>query len=94
MFPAFWFTIQIKRRRIALPFPVIFPLVLVMEILAILPAAIYAVWKKETLPLKFVSGLYLSRLVLAFILYGRRFKVSVCDGSDRVQIGGRRWKVA
>ena len=90
MNPTFWLTIRVKGKRISLPLPLIFPLVLVIEILAILPMAIYAVRKKEPLVLRLVSGLYLSRLMLAFTLYGRKFKVSVCEGNDRVQIGGRR----
>ncbi len=89
MSPTFWLTIRIKGRRIPLLLPLILPLVLVAEILAILPMAIYAVWKKEAIPLKLVSGFYLSRLMIAFILHGGRFNISVCEGTDRVRIGGR-----
>jgi len=89
MIPAFWLTIRIKGRRIPFPLPIILPLVLLLEIMALLPMAIYAVRKKESLPLKIVSRFYLSRFMLAFIIYGRKFKISVCEGADRVGVGGR-----
>ena len=68
---------------------IIFPIVLVLEILAILPLAIYAIWKKQTLPLKVVSRFCLSRLMLNLMIHGGAFRVSVCDGDERVRIGGR-----
>lgn len=89
MIPAFWLTIWIKGRRIPFPLPIILPLILVLEILALLPVAIYAIRKKEALPLKIVSRFCLSRFMLAFILHGREFNINVCDGTDRVGIGGR-----
>jgi hypothetical protein len=89
MSPKFSLTIQIGERRIWLPLPLIFPLVLVMEILALLPMAIYATRKKEALPAKLVSRFYLSRFMLAYVLHGRKFKMSVCDGDSKFQIGGR-----
>jgi len=68
---------------------IIFPIVLVIEILAILPLAIYAIWKKQTLPLKVVSRFCLSRVIFGFMIHGGAFRVSVCDGDDRVRVGGR-----
>jgi hypothetical protein len=90
MIPTFWLTIQVAGRRILLPLPLILPLALVAEILALLPVAIYAIRKREPLPLRVVSGFYLSRFILVFILRGRRFRINVCDGNDQVQIAGRK----
>ena len=89
MSPTLWLAIRIRGRRIPLPLLLILPLALVAEILALLPVAIYAIRKKEALPLKLVSRFYLSRLMLVFILHGGKFNVSVCEGTDRVQISGR-----
>ena len=89
MSPAFWFTVRVKDRRIPIPLFIIFPIVLAIEILAILPLAIYAIKKKETLPFKVVSRLCLSRLILALMVHGGAFRVSICDGNDRVRVGGR-----
>ena len=92
MSPTFWFKIQIKGggKRIFIPLPllIILPLVLAIEILAILPAAIYSVRKREYLPLRVVSGFHLSRLLSAFIIHGGKFRVKVCDGNDVVYVGG------
>jgi hypothetical protein len=90
MAPTFWLTIQVEGRRILLPLPLILPLILVVEILALLPVAIYSIRKREPLPLRIVSGFYLSRFILVFILRGRKFRVNICDSSDQIQIAGRR----
>ncbi len=90
MSPTFWLTIQVKGRRIPFLLPIILPLILVVEILAIPVVAIYSIRKKEYFPLKLVSGLYLTRFMLAFMLHGGGFRVRVCDGDDVVRIGGRR----
>ncbi len=42
---AFWLTIQLERKRISLPLPIILPLVFVIEILVILPITVYAIVK-------------------------------------------------
>jgi len=91
MFPSFWLTVQIKKIRIPLPLFLMLPLIPVLELLAIIPAVIYAKRSDEKLPLKVVSGLHISRLMLAFALHGRKFGVNVCDGEDTVRIMGR-WK--
>ncbi len=92
MNPTFWFKIQIKgggkRIFIPLPLPIILPLVLAIEILAIVPVAIYSIRKKQYLPLRFVLGFYLSRFLLAFILRGGSFRVRVSEGNNIVRIGG------
>lgn len=88
MSPTFWLTIRVSKRRIPIPLFIIFPIVLVIEILALLPLAIYAIWKKQTLPLKVVSRFCLSRLMLILMIHGGAFRVSICDGDDRIHIGG------
>jgi hypothetical protein len=60
----------------------------VIEIIAIIPVTIIAIIKKNALLLRIGTGFYLSRLFIALILYGRKFKVKVCDGSNRVKIAG------
>ena len=89
MNPTFWMTIRIGGRRIPFLLPLVLPLTLVMEILAILPLTIYAIRKKEYLPLKVVSRLYLSRFMFALMVHGGGFKINVCDGGDRFGIVGR-----
>ena len=91
MSPTIWFKIRIKARKrilIPLPLPLILPIILALEILAILPAGIYCIKKREYLPIRVVSRLYLSRFILAFMLHGGSFRVNVCQGSDVVWIGG------
>ena len=87
---AFWLTIQLEGKRISLPLPIILPLAFVIEILAILPFTVYAIVKKEKLLFRLAYGFYLSRLMLVFILHGRRFKIGVCENGKKVQIVGRR----
>lgn len=89
MLPAFWLTIQVRKRRVSIPFPLALPLILLIEILALLPASVYAVWKRNSFPLKVAIRFYLSRFILAFVLYGRGLRISVCKGDDRVQVAGR-----
>lgn len=93
MKPTFWLTIRVNKKRIPIPLFILFPIVLVLEILAILPLTICAIWKRQNLPLKIVSRtvlrLGLSRLMLALILYGGAFGVRICDGNDRIRVGGR-----
>lgn len=92
MSPTLWFKIRIRGggKRILIPLPLflILPLVLVVEILAILPVTIYCIRKREYLPLRVISGFYLSRFIFAFSLHGGRFKVNIRNGNDLVYIGG------
>jgi len=90
MSPTLWLTIRVGRKRIPLPLLLIFPLVLVVEILAILPLMIFAIWKGESLPLKLVIRFSLSRLMIVLMFHGGGLGVKVCDGDDRVYVGGRR----
>ena len=90
MSPAFWLTIRVEKRRSFIPLPLVLPLILLLEIAAILPAVIYALSRKDPLPLKLVLGFYLSRLMLILVIHGGSFVVKVCDDNDKVQIAGRR----
>ena len=87
---AFWLTIQVEEKRISLPLLIILPLAFAIEILAILPITIYAIVKKEKFLFKLAYGFYLSRLMLAFILHGRRFKIGVYENGKKVRIVGCR----
>ncbi|MBM3240927.1 hypothetical protein FJZ31_31990 [Candidatus Poribacteria bacterium] len=87
---AFWLTIQLERKLISLPLPIILPLVFLLEILAILPITFYAIVKKKKLLLRLAYGFYLSRLMLVFILHGRGFKIFVGENNKKVQIVGCR----
>jgi hypothetical protein len=91
MMPAFWFTIHANKIKIPIFLPLVMPLFLAIEIIAIIPLIIVAITKKNPLLLKIGTGFYLSRLFINLILYGRKFKVKVCDGSNRVRIAGN-WK--
>lgn len=90
MKPTLWLTIRVGGKRIPLPLFLILPLALIAEILAILPLTIYAIWKKQVLPLKLVIRFSLSRLMLVLLFHGGSFGVNVCDGDDKVYVGGGR----
>ena len=89
MSPTFWLTIRVSGRRIPIPLPILFPLAFILEILAIIPVTVYSIRKKDPLPLKVVSGFYLSRLMLVLMIHGGKFGVRVCEGDNRVYVGGR-----
>jgi hypothetical protein len=88
MMPSFWLTIKVGRKRIPIPILLVLPIILFVEILAIPFVAIYSIRKRDYLPLRFISGLYLSRLMVILLFYGRGFNVSVCDGDDKVRVAG------
>ena len=77
MNPTFWLTVQIGKKRISLPIPLIFFLALVIEILALLPLTVYAIRKKEPLLRKLATSFYLSRLTFILIFYGHGLKIRV-----------------
>ncbi|MDQ1328927.1 MAG: hypothetical protein QG641_2213 [Candidatus Poribacteria bacterium] len=91
MMPAFWFTVHVNKIRIPIFLPLVMILFLAIEIIAIIPLIIAAIIKKNPLLFKIGTGFYLSRLFIALIFYGRKFKVKVYDGSNRVRIAGN-WK--
>ncbi len=90
MNPIFWLRIKIEERRISLPLPIILPLAFVLEMLAMLPMIVYATRKKEPILFKLACGFYLSRLILALIIHGRGFLISVVENGKKVQIAGGR----
>jgi len=91
MMPAFWFTIHVNKIKIPIFLPLVMILFVAIEIIAIIPLIIVAIIKKNAMLFRIGTGFYLSRLFIALILYGRKFKVKVCDGSNRVRIAGN-WK--
>jgi len=90
MMPAYWFTIQVNKIRIPIFLPLALPLAIAIEIIAFIPLTIVGIVKKNTMLIR-LTGFYLSRFLLAFVLYGRRFEIKVCDNNNKVRIAGN-WK--
>jgi len=88
MSPVFWFTIQVGQRRVPIPIVLLLPLMLVIDILALIGLSIYGVWKRASLFLKLATGFYLFRFTLTFILYGGHFRIGVHDKNEMVRIFG------
>jgi len=88
MTPAFWLTVQIGKRRIPIPLVLLFPFSLALDTLALVALSVYGALKKQALFLRIGSGFYLSRLTVALILYGGRFKIGIHDKKDVVRIFG------
>ena len=89
MEPAFWLTVQIGQKRIIpIPLVLLFPFALVLDTLALIVLSVYGVWKNASLFLKIGSGFYLSRLTIALILYGGRFRIGIRNGKKTVRIFG------
>ena len=89
MLPAFWFTVRVKKIRIPIFLPIAFIFFLAIEIIAFLPLTIIAIIKKKVLLFRIAIGFYLTRLFFALIFFGRKFKINICDGNDRVSIAGK-----
>ena len=91
MSPTLWFKVRIRGqgKRIFIPLPLflILPLVLAIEILAIVPVAVYCIRKRVYFPLNVVLRLYLSRFLFALMLHGGRFRVSIRQDGNLVRIG-------
>ncbi len=68
-------TIHFKQKRIFIPLFPILPLIIIMEIIAIIPLTIFALFKKEPMLLRIAYGFYFSRFIMALIFYGRRLKI-------------------
>jgi len=89
MIPALWFVVKVNKLRIPIPLFLFFPLALALELIAFVPLLVFAIIKKRFLFVRLAFGFYLSRLMLALILYGRRFQVKVCDNNSRIRIAGK-----
>ena len=85
---AFWFTVQIGKRRVPIPLLIVLPLLLLLDILAFILLVSYGTWKKERLFVDIGAGFVLSRLAFGLILYGGGFRICVRDGEHRVRVGG------
>ncbi len=68
-------TVHLKQRRIFIPLLPILPLILIMEIIAFIPITVYAMIKREFVVFKVAYGFYLSRFIIALILYGQGLKI-------------------
>jgi hypothetical protein len=89
MLPALWLTIKVNKRQIPIPLFILFPFVLALELIAFVPLLILAIVKKQSLFTRLAFGFYLSRVVLAIIVYGRKFQVKVSENKDKVRIAGK-----
>jgi hypothetical protein len=89
MLPAFWFTVRVKKIRIPIFLPLAFIFFLAIEIIAFLPLTIMAIIKKKVLLFRIAIGFYLTRFFFVLIFLGRKFKINICDGNDRVSIAGK-----
>jgi len=89
MIPALWLTIKLNRRQIPIPLFILFPFVLVLELIAFVPLLILAIMKKQSLFTRLAFGFYLSKVVLAIIVYGRKFQVKVSESKEKVRIAGK-----
>jgi hypothetical protein len=89
MLPAFWFTVRVKKIRIPIFLPLALIFFLAIEIIAFLPLTIIAIIRKKVLLFRIAIGFYLTRLFFALIFFGRKFKINICDGNNRVSIAGK-----
>ncbi len=89
MIPALWIVVKANKLWIPLPLFLLFPLALALELIAFIPLLVFAIIKKRLLFFRLAFGFYLTRLMLALILYGRRFQVKVCDNNNRVRVAGK-----
>lgn len=88
MAPAFWFTFQIKGRRIPIPLVLLLPLALLLDLLALAALCVGGIWKKNALFLRIGMGFYLSKLILGLILWGGRFRIGIRDQQQLIRIHG------
>lgn len=92
MAPAFWFTLQIKGRRISIPLLLLLPLALLLDLLALVALCVVGVWKKRALFIRLSTGFFLSRLTLGLMLWGGNFRIGVNEGQPVVRLyGGWRY---
>ena len=85
---AFWFTFQIKDRRVPLPLPLLLPLALLLDVLALVALCAIGIWKKNALFLRIGMGFYLTKLTLGLMLWGGRFRICVNEAQPGVRIHG------
>lgn len=88
MAPAFWFTLQIKGRRIPIPLVLLLPLALLLDLLALAALCVVGIWKRKILLPRIGMGFYLSKLILGLILWGGRFRIGVRDQQQLIRIHG------
>lgn len=92
MSPAFWLTVQIGRRRLRFPLPLLLPVALALDVLALAALAVLGCLWRRALFLRLATAFLLSRLALALILHAGRFRIGVNDGNQRVRLyGGWRY---
>ncbi len=93
MAPAFWFTIQVKRRRIPVPLVLVLPLALLLDGVALAALCAVGLWKRMALLPRIGLGFYLTRLTLGLMLWGGDFRIGVNEGQPVVRLhGGWRYR--
>jgi hypothetical protein len=88
MSPAFWFTLQINRRCVRVPLPLLLPLALVVDLLAAVALLVVALRTRRSRWVRVAALFALSRLTLALILHAGRLRIAVRDGAQGVQLHG------
>ena len=93
MAPAFWFTLQVKGRRLPIPLVLVLPLALLLDLLGLAVLCAVGIWKKCALFPRLGLGFFLTRLTLALMLWGGRFRIGVNEGQPVVRLhGGWRYR--
>lgn len=93
MAPAFWFTLQIKGRRIPIPLVLVLPVALLLDGVALAALCAVGIWKRRALLPRIGLGFYLTRLTLGLMLWGGNFRIGVNEGQPVVRLhGGWRYR--
>ncbi len=88
MSPAFWFTLQINRRCVRIPLPLLLPLALAIDLVAAVALLVVAMRTRRGRWLRIAALFALSRLTLALMLHAGRLRIAVRDGAQGVHLHG------
>lgn len=88
---ALWFVVQVGRIRIPIPLFLLLPLFVLLDVVLLLLLVPIGAITRKWLLLRIGAGFYLSRLLAILMLHGRRFRISLCDGQERVRLYGGWW---
>ena len=89
MWPALWLTVQVGRRRVPVPLLVVYPLVLVLDVLTLLILVPVGLCTRHRVLSAVGARFVLSRLVLGLIVHGRGLCVRIRDGRRHVAVATR-----
>ena len=86
---AFWFTVQVGRRRVSLPLLILLPLTPLLDALVVVGLTVYSIRARSASPTRVGATLPLTRLVVTLLLYGGGLNIRVRDyGQDEVRLFG------